>query len=234
MTRQNPAAGTRADGVAPEKLGDDDLDRELAHLHQTRGETLRHGSADALRAHTDRTAALEEEYLRRHPDRQVDLRRTRAGARAEAGQPVGSERGGPSDVGGRERDTPVAGSQRGDVGLHDMGGAIGAAPITASSDRRASTRLQDEAVATGAPADAPPELVADEVGGTSPAYGEGAVASTSMRADDPFERSEGDATPPPTPMTHSDYAGLPDADETGRGADGDTTARTAQKEHGGP
>lgn len=214
MTRHDPATGTRAEGVAPEKLGDDDLDRELAHLHQTRGDTLRHGSADALRAHTDRTAALEEEYLRRHPERQVDLRRTRAGARAEAGQPVGTARG--------------------DARLHDMGGAIGPAPITASSDRQAATELQDEAVATGAPADAPPGLVADEVGGTSPAYGEGAVANTSMRADDPFERSDGDATPPPTPMTHSDYAGLPDADESGRGADGDTRARTAQKEHGGP
>jgi hypothetical protein len=219
MTRHDPATGTRADGVAPDTLGDDDLDRELAHLHQTRGDTLRHGAADALRAHTDRTAALEEEYLRRHPDRQVDLRRTRAGARGEAGQPVAGS---------------SSGSSSGDDRLHDMGGAIGPAPITASSDRQVATQLQDEAVATGAPADAPPELVADEVGGTSPAYGEGAVAGTSMRADDPFERSDGDATPPPTPMTHSDYAGLPDAEQTGRGADGDTAARTAQKEHGGP
>ncbi|MGN6332104.1 MAG: DUF6158 family protein [Motilibacteraceae bacterium] len=223
MTRHDPATGTRADGVAPDTLGDDDLDRELAHLHQTRDDTLRHGSADALRAHTDRTAALEEEYLRRHPDRQVDLRRTRAGARAEAGQPAAAPSSGSSPS------TPSH-----DARLHDMGGAIGPAPITASSDRQVATRLQDEAVATGAPGGAPPELVADEVGGTSPAYGEGAVASTSMRADDPFERSDGDATPPPAPMTHGDYAGLPDADETGRGADGDTAARRAQKEHGGP
>jgi hypothetical protein len=42
-----------------------------------------HGSPDALRAHTSRTAELEDEYLRRYPERDVDPARTRAGARSE-------------------------------------------------------------------------------------------------------------------------------------------------------
>ena len=42
---------------------------------------LLHGVPDALREHTRRTAELEQEYLRRHPERDVDPARTRAGAR---------------------------------------------------------------------------------------------------------------------------------------------------------
>lgn len=72
-------------GVAPGELAEDDLLRELEHLHETRNETFLHGSGDALREHTSRTADLEEEYLRRHPERDVDPARTRSGARAVAG-----------------------------------------------------------------------------------------------------------------------------------------------------
>ena len=71
-------------GVDPTSLSDDDLLRELGHLHETRTETLRHGSDDALHAHTERTKALEEEYLRRHPAREVDPERLREGARARS------------------------------------------------------------------------------------------------------------------------------------------------------
>lgn len=63
-------------------LSDEDLFRELGHLAETRLDTLRHGSADALEAHSTRSATLEQEYLRRHPDREVDLGRMRSGARA--------------------------------------------------------------------------------------------------------------------------------------------------------
>jgi hypothetical protein len=70
-------------GVAPDELSIDELLRELAHLHETRNETFRHGSAHALNEHTTRTAALEAEYLRRFPRREVDDRRTRSGARHE-------------------------------------------------------------------------------------------------------------------------------------------------------
>jgi hypothetical protein len=68
-------------GVPPEDLPEPDLLRELEQLHRTRHETFLHGSVDALRTHIDRTAELETEYLRRHPERDVDPARTRAGAR---------------------------------------------------------------------------------------------------------------------------------------------------------
>ncbi len=76
-------------GIPPEKLADEDLERELAHLHETRHDTFLHGHDDALKAHTERTAALEQEYLRRNPDRVVDARRTRHGSRELAGQDGG-------------------------------------------------------------------------------------------------------------------------------------------------
>jgi hypothetical protein len=69
------------DGIDPEGLSDETLLRELQHLHATRFETLQHGGAEALRTHTKRMTALESEYLRRHPQREVDPNRTREGAR---------------------------------------------------------------------------------------------------------------------------------------------------------
>jgi hypothetical protein len=75
-------AATDADGVPAGQLDDADLDRELAHLHETRNDTFLHGSAQALDHHTQRMAELEDEYLRRHPERDVDPERLRAGARA--------------------------------------------------------------------------------------------------------------------------------------------------------
>ncbi len=68
-------------GVAPDDLDDDDLLRELESLHDSRHRTLRHGSDDALTMHTERTAELEREYLRRFPAREVDPQRLRSGAR---------------------------------------------------------------------------------------------------------------------------------------------------------
>jgi hypothetical protein len=60
-------------------LSDDVLLRELESLHRTRNETLRHGSEDALKHHTDRLRAMETEYLRRFPGREIDAARTKAG-----------------------------------------------------------------------------------------------------------------------------------------------------------
>jgi hypothetical protein len=71
-------------GVAASELSEADLLRELRHLHVTRNDTFLHGSPDSLREHTARTFELEQEYLRRHPEREVDPRRTREGARAIA------------------------------------------------------------------------------------------------------------------------------------------------------
>ena len=73
-------------GIPPTALADEDLERELKHLHETRNDTFLHGSEDALSFHTLRTQQLEEEYLRRNPDRVIDARRTRHGSRELSGQ----------------------------------------------------------------------------------------------------------------------------------------------------
>ena len=62
-------------GIDPAGLGDDDLFRELASLHRTRLDTLRHGPEAALDNHLRRTAELETEYLARYPGREVDQHR---------------------------------------------------------------------------------------------------------------------------------------------------------------
>jgi hypothetical protein len=64
-------------GVEPGELSDGELLRELASLHETRHDTLRHGSDAALDNHNRRTAELEAEYLRRFPSREVDPHRLR-------------------------------------------------------------------------------------------------------------------------------------------------------------
>lgn len=71
-------------GIPGHELTEDVLLQDLGTLHQTRNETFLHGSPDALREHTARTFELEQEYLRRHPERAVDPRRTRSGARGES------------------------------------------------------------------------------------------------------------------------------------------------------
>ncbi|WP_030900782.1 DUF6158 family protein [Streptomyces sp. NRRL F-5126] len=73
--------GHAPQGVAPARLEDQQLLRELETLHRTRHDTLLHGSKDALDRHNTRTAELEGEYLRRHPKRHVLAGRTREGAR---------------------------------------------------------------------------------------------------------------------------------------------------------
>ncbi len=73
-------------GVPAHQLTDEALDRELLHLHETRNDTFLHGSEDALAFHTERMQALEQEYLRRNPDRVPDARRTRHGSRELSGQ----------------------------------------------------------------------------------------------------------------------------------------------------
>jgi hypothetical protein len=73
-------------GVPAAELSEDDLLRELDSLHRTRHDTLLHGPTEALVTHTERTLALEDEYLRRHPERQIDPQRLRAGARVRTAQ----------------------------------------------------------------------------------------------------------------------------------------------------
>lgn len=77
----------RPHGIPPVELSDDDLAREVERLHATRHETFLSGREDALQAHTERMLALEQEFLRRFPDRAApDPLRTRAGSRRAAGQ----------------------------------------------------------------------------------------------------------------------------------------------------
>jgi hypothetical protein len=73
--------GQHEGGIPPSDLSEADLRRELAHAHETRHTTFLHGSQDALDAHTRRTAQLEQEFLRRHPEREIDPDRLRSGAR---------------------------------------------------------------------------------------------------------------------------------------------------------
>jgi hypothetical protein len=72
-----PLAPAEPLGVAPEELSEADLFRELAQLYETRLDTLRHGSSQAVEHHSQRMSALELEYLRRYPDREVDENRLR-------------------------------------------------------------------------------------------------------------------------------------------------------------
>jgi hypothetical protein len=81
MTEPSTAPPADAPGVDPRELSDEDLLRELGQLHETRHQTFRHGSDDALEAHSRRTSQLEREYLRRRPEREVDRQRLREGAR---------------------------------------------------------------------------------------------------------------------------------------------------------
>ncbi len=78
MTDARPAHSATTDfgaGIDPAGLADDDLFRELASLHRTRLETLRHGPDAALENHFRRTAELETEYMARFPGREVDPER---------------------------------------------------------------------------------------------------------------------------------------------------------------
>jgi hypothetical protein len=77
--RENAHQDEAGLGVAPSELSDEDLLRELASLHRTRHDALRHGPADALRQHSRRVGELEVEYMRRFPEREIDPSRTRDG-----------------------------------------------------------------------------------------------------------------------------------------------------------
>ncbi len=86
-TSEFPTEDEMAPGVPPAELSDDDLERDVRHLHETRHETFLNGSQDALEAHTGRMLALEKEYLHRFPDRATpDPMRVRASNRRQSNQ----------------------------------------------------------------------------------------------------------------------------------------------------
>lgn len=95
--------GTTMTGVDPSRLDEQQLMKELETIHRTRHDTLLYGSNDALRAHNERMAQLEGEYLRRNPRRTVAAGRTREGARDRctgSPEPAGGPSGG-GPTGGR-------------------------------------------------------------------------------------------------------------------------------------
>jgi hypothetical protein len=79
-------------GIPASALSDEDLERELAHVHEKRHDIFLHGNFDQLLNHTARTEELELAYLERFGDRVADADRkreavlARAGQRAEAGR----------------------------------------------------------------------------------------------------------------------------------------------------
>jgi hypothetical protein len=76
-------------GVPASELSDEDLERELTHLHETRHDTFMAGSTEALKHHTDRMLELEAAYAERFPDRIApDPLRLRDTNRQAAGQDV--------------------------------------------------------------------------------------------------------------------------------------------------
>jgi uncharacterized protein DUF6158 len=74
-------------GIPAGELSDDDLERELRQLYETRADTFFGGSEQALETHTARMLELEREFQRRFPERvHPDELRTREGSRTRAGQ----------------------------------------------------------------------------------------------------------------------------------------------------
>jgi hypothetical protein len=66
-------------GIAASELSDEDLLRELASVHRTRHQALRHRPTAALGHHDRRSRELESEYLRRFPGRELPGPTGRAG-----------------------------------------------------------------------------------------------------------------------------------------------------------
>jgi hypothetical protein len=60
---------TERPGVPASELSDEDLERQGVHAHAMRHWVFLHGTAEQFRTHTERMLELEQEYLRRHPQR---------------------------------------------------------------------------------------------------------------------------------------------------------------------
>jgi hypothetical protein len=56
-------------GVPAGELTDEELERQGVQAHATRHWVFLHGTAEQFRTHTERMLELEQEYLRRHPQR---------------------------------------------------------------------------------------------------------------------------------------------------------------------
>jgi hypothetical protein len=56
-------------GIPASDLTDEELERQGVHAHTMRHWVFLHGTAEQFRTHTERMLELEQEYLRRHPQR---------------------------------------------------------------------------------------------------------------------------------------------------------------------
>jgi len=73
-------------GIPARELSDEELERQGVHAHAMRHWVFLHGTAEQFRTHTERMLELEQEYLRRHPQR------TWQGSGGEDGTPSRDER----------------------------------------------------------------------------------------------------------------------------------------------
>ena len=73
-------------GVPARELSDEELERQGVSAHATRHWVFLHGTAEQFRTHTERMLELEQEYLRRHPQR------TWQGAGGDGGSPSRDDR----------------------------------------------------------------------------------------------------------------------------------------------
>ena len=60
---------TERPGIPARDLSDEELERQGVHAHAMRHWVFLHGTAEQFRTHTERMLELEQEYLRRHPQR---------------------------------------------------------------------------------------------------------------------------------------------------------------------
>ena len=56
-------------GIPARDLSEEELERQGVHAHAMRHWVFLHGTAEQFRTHTERMLELEQEYLRRHPQR---------------------------------------------------------------------------------------------------------------------------------------------------------------------
>lgn len=56
-------------GRPARELADEELEQQATHAHATRNWVFLHGTTDQFGTHTERMLELEQEYLRRHPQR---------------------------------------------------------------------------------------------------------------------------------------------------------------------
>ncbi|WP_204331233.1 DUF6158 family protein [Geodermatophilus sabuli] len=73
-------------GIPARELSDEELERQGVHAHAMRHWVFLHGTAEQFRTHTERMLELEQEYLRRHPQR------TWQGSGGEAAAPSRDDR----------------------------------------------------------------------------------------------------------------------------------------------